>query len=63
MRQGRKAGARSAKQIPPSAQDSPSLAPDVIDDLPDVVPVGPQELDVIETYLGVVLNGPLGVQE
>jgi hypothetical protein len=35
----------------------------VIDDLPDVVPVGPQELDVMETYLHAMLNGFLGAPE
>jgi hypothetical protein len=35
----------------------------VIDDLPDVVPVGAQELDVIETYLSGVLSGLLGEGE
>jgi hypothetical protein len=60
VREGRKQGPRNAKQI---AQDSLPPAPDVIDDLPDVVPVGSQELDVIETYLRAVLNGLLGARE
>jgi hypothetical protein len=43
------------------AHDSPPLAPHVIDDLPELVPVGAQELDAIESYLGAVLNQLLGV--
>jgi hypothetical protein len=60
LRQGQKEGPRKAKQI---TQDSPPLAPHVIDDLPDVVPVGSQELDVIETYLRAALDGLLGARE
>ncbi len=58
VRQGRKEGPRNA-----ITKDSAPLVPHVIDDLPDVMPVGPQELDVIETYLRAVLNGLLGARE
>jgi hypothetical protein len=37
--------------------------PHVIDDLPGVMAVGVQELDVVETYFGVLLNELLGPQE
>jgi hypothetical protein len=59
VRHGRKEGPRNAKQI----RNSPPLVPHVIDDLPDVVPVGSQELDVIEVYLRAVLNRLLGARE
>ena len=49
-----------AKRITLPAQDSPPLAPHVVDDLPDVVPVSAQELDVIETYLGAALTALFG---
>ena len=60
VRQSGKEGPRNAKQIPLPAQDSPPLALHVIDDVPDVVPVSAQELDVVETYLGAVLVDLLG---
>jgi hypothetical protein len=49
---------RNTKQIIPPAHATPPSH--VIDDFPKVVPVGAQELDVIETYLGAVLNELLG---
>jgi hypothetical protein len=60
VRQGRKEGPRNAGHI---TKDGAPPVPHVIDDLPDVMPVGPQELDVIETYLRAVLNGLLGARE
>jgi hypothetical protein len=30
--------------------------PEIVDDLPDLMPVTPSELDVIETYLGSLLD-------
>jgi hypothetical protein len=60
LRQGEKEGSRNAKQITLAAEDSPPLALHVIDDLPDVVPVSAQELDVLETYLGAALIDLLG---
>ena len=63
VRQSRKEGPRNVKQIRLPVQDNHPPAPHVIDDLPDVVPVGPQEIDVIETYLRPVLNGLLGALE
>jgi len=37
--------------------------PDVVDDLPQVIPVAQRELDVIETYLGALLDDALGRTE
>jgi hypothetical protein len=34
--------------------------PHVVDDLPQVIPVAQRELDVIETYLGALLDDALG---
>lgn len=62
-RHDRKGGVRNASQITLAAHRGPPLALHVIDDLPDVVPVGAQELDVIETYLSGVLSGLLGEGE
>jgi hypothetical protein len=36
--------------------------PIVVDDLPDIVPVGTREIDVIETYLGHLLNALLAAK-
>jgi hypothetical protein len=57
--QARKKGARNARQITKCS----TLPARVIDDLPDLVPVAPQELDVIETYLRAALDGFLGTTE
>jgi hypothetical protein len=54
-----KEGDRNAKQTTKSR----TLPGRVIDDLPDLVPVAPQELDVIETYLCAVLDEFLGTTE
>ena len=37
--------------------------PDVVDDFPQVIPVVQRELDVIETYLGALLDDSLGRTE
>jgi hypothetical protein len=37
--------------------------PAVVDNLPQVIPVGQRELDVIETYLGALLDDALGRTE
>jgi hypothetical protein len=37
--------------------------PHVVDDLPEVIPVAQRELDVIETYLGALLDDALGRTE
>ena len=37
--------------------------PDVVDDFPQDIPVASRELDVIETYLGGLLDDALGEQE
>jgi hypothetical protein len=37
--------------------------PDVVDDFPTAIPVEQHELDVIETYLGVLLDDALGKRE
>jgi hypothetical protein len=63
IRYSRNERPRNAKQIALSAHESRPSAQHVIDDLPDVVPVGAQELDAIETYLGAVLNALLGARE
>lgn len=60
---GRKRGLRNTGLITLAAHQCPELASRVIDDLPDVAPVGAKELDVIETYLGAVLSGLLGEGE
>jgi hypothetical protein len=52
----------NAKQISlPAHHTLP--APLVIDDLPEVVPVGAQELAVMEAYLGAIFNELLGPGE
>jgi hypothetical protein len=52
---------RLARPIRPSgvAFDGPH----VVDDLPQVIPVAQRELDVIETYLGALLDDALGRTE
>jgi hypothetical protein len=57
--QAHKIGGRNAKQITKYS----TLPARVIDDWPDVVPVAPQELGVIESYLRAVLDGFLGTTE
>jgi len=57
--QAHKIGGRNAKQI--TKYSRPPAR--VIDDWPDVVPVAPQELGVIESYLRAVLDGFLGTTE
>jgi hypothetical protein len=37
--------------------------PDVVDNFPQNIPVAARELDVIETYLGVLLDDALGKRE
>jgi len=39
------------------------VGPDVVDDFPTSIPVTPRELDVIETYLGALLDDALGNRE
>jgi hypothetical protein len=50
-------------QIAVSPHGSQASAPHAVDDLPDAVPVGAQELGVIETYLGALLNELLGERQ
>jgi hypothetical protein len=52
----RKEEPQNANQIAAAVQGGQPPALHVIDDLPDAVPVRPQELDVIETYLGAMLD-------
>ena len=52
-----------ARQINPSAHSAVAPAPCIVDDLPEVIPVGAQELDVIETHLGALLNQHMGLRE
>lgn len=40
-----------------------AAGPEVVDDFPTSVPVAPRELDVIETYLGALLDDALGKRE
>ena len=58
-RRGRKS--RLARSIRPSGVMFDG--PDVVDDLPQVIPVAQRELDVIETYLGALLDDALGRTE
>jgi hypothetical protein len=37
-----------------------ALEPSVVDDFPQPIPVSSRELDVIETYLGALLDDALG---
>jgi hypothetical protein len=63
-RRGRKP--RHALTAPQTLAPAQSALPQglhVIDDLPEAVPVRAQELEVIETYLGTVLNELIGPQE
>jgi hypothetical protein len=68
---GRKLGSTSASRVPrdnhrlTSADGSrmradlphgPHRGPEVVDDYPEIVPVTQRELDVIETYLGSLLD-------
>jgi hypothetical protein len=57
--QAPKEGDRNARHTTKSA----TLLARVVDDLPDRVPVAPQELEVIETYLRAVLDEFLGTTE
>jgi hypothetical protein len=45
-------GTRSRAGLP----HRPRGAPEVVDDYPEIVPVTQRELDVIETYLGSLLD-------
>jgi hypothetical protein len=40
-----------------------AAGPDVVDDFPTAIPVTRGELEVIETYLGALLDGALGKRE
>jgi hypothetical protein len=40
-----------------------AAGPEVVDDFPTPIPVVPSELDVIETYLGALLDDALGKPE
>ena len=53
---------RNTRQVNVPAQSQPP-APRVIDDFPQTVPVDARELEVIETYLGALLNELMGPQE
>jgi hypothetical protein len=59
----RKEEPRNANQTAAAALGGQPPTLHVIDDLPDVVPVRPRELDVIETYLGAVLDELLRTRE
>jgi hypothetical protein len=51
--------ARKPKRIVPIGQVALS-GPGIFDDFPQVIPVSRRELEVIETYLGDLLDGALG---
>jgi hypothetical protein len=55
--------ALTAPQTLAPAQSALPQGLHVIDDLPEAVPVCAPELEVIETYLGTVLNELIGPQE
>jgi len=69
------AGRRRHPEVRPRRDLDPRLArpicpsgvafdgPHVVDDLPQVIPVAQRELDVIETYLGALLDDALGRTE
>jgi hypothetical protein len=64
LRPGRKPRPpRNTRQVNVLAQSDQPPAPRVIDDFPQAVPVGAQELEVIETYLGALLNELIGPQK
>ena len=46
--------------IPRGAPTFVEAGPDVVDDFPTAIPVVQRELDVIETYLGALLDDALG---
>jgi hypothetical protein len=50
------------KPISPTALSAVPPAP-VLDNFPSAIPVGGQELDVIETYLGALLDELVGPRE
>jgi hypothetical protein len=55
---GRKSG--SARQTRSRSALFAALEPSVVDDFPQPIPVSSRELDVIETYLGALLDDALG---
>jgi hypothetical protein len=60
----RKADIRASREAPKSGQPRPLIpkaratlgGPQVVDDFPEVMPVTHGELDVVETYLGTLLD-------
>jgi hypothetical protein len=57
---------RKAGLAPLIRRRTPTLVaagPDVVDDFPTAIPVTRGELEVIETYLGALLDGALGKRE
>jgi hypothetical protein len=55
---------RKSKPAPLIGSGPPTFAGvGVVDDFPTAIPVTPRELDVIETYLGALLDDALGKRE
>jgi hypothetical protein len=57
---------RKSRLAPVIRRGAPTFAkagPDVVDDFPAAIPVTPRELDVIDTYLGALLDDALGKRE
>jgi hypothetical protein len=57
---------RKSARAPLIRRGAPTFAeagPDVVDDFPTAIPVTPRELDVIDTYLGALLDDALGKRE
>jgi hypothetical protein len=49
-------GSRMPADLPPELRGGACYCPEVVDDYPALVPVTQRELDVIETYLGSLLD-------
>jgi hypothetical protein len=62
QRAGHTAGLRRLIAREPERNDVDSI-PKVIDDFPQAIPVIPRELDVVETYLGALLDAALGTSK
>ena len=57
---------RKSRLAPLIRRGVPTLVeagPDVVDDFPAAIPVTPRELDVIEVYLGTLLDDVLGKRD
>jgi hypothetical protein len=52
----------NTRQVTAPTQSTLTLAPPVIDNFAEPLPVGAHELEVVETYLGALLKDLLGPQ-